>query len=169
MRFCKSFVVASMLAASGILAGCVPPDKKPPVAETSKNIYGDLPNIMFIPEEGEWFSGLKLSGNSVIIFFAPDCDHCQRQAADMQQHMAAFKKYKLYFVSMADFAEMHRFAVEYKLDKEPNVGFYRAEGNSVTEALGNVSTPTICIYDADKKLKKRFDGETPMEGILPVL
>ena len=64
---------------------------------------------------------------------------------------------------------MHKFASAYGLADKKNVVFVRAEGKSVIDALGDVSTPTICIYNQQKQLVKRFDGETKIGVILELL
>ncbi len=129
----------------------------------------DLPNITLIEEDGNQFSSATLSGNTILIFFGADCDHCQREAVQIHKNLKAFESYTLYFISMDPFPVIHKFANAYAISNQPNIRFLRADGRSVFSAMGNMSTPTICIFAGNKRLVKRFDGETKIEEILKLL
>jgi peroxiredoxin len=156
------------------LAACSTNEKKTesakgePVA-TAQPAKNELPNITLFGDDGKAFSATTLPGNAVLIFFITDCDHCQREATDLQKNLAGFEKYNLYFISMEEFGLINKFATDYKLNGHANVHFLRADGLTVFNSLGNLKTPTLCVYDHDKKLTKRFDGETKVADLLKVL
>ena len=129
----------------------------------------ELPAVILIDPNGKQFSTRSLSGNTILIFFGASCEHCQREATQIQKNLKRFEHYTLYFISMDPFPVINQFAQEYGMNNRPNIRFMRADGASVSSSLGYLQTPTILIYAANRKLIKRFDGETKVEEILKFL
>jgi cytochrome oxidase Cu insertion factor (SCO1/SenC/PrrC family) len=168
----KRLIVFGLITAGySILVSCSPKKEKQPEVQTQEapTEVNELPPIVLIEENGARFSVSGLSGNLVLIFFGADCDHCQREATEIYKNIGGFEHYTLYFVSLDPFPMITRFAKDYKLNTQSNIHFVRAEGSTVFKALGSFPTPTILIYSANKKLVKRFDGETKVEEILKLL
>lgn len=126
----------------------------------------DLPALDLSLRDGSSVSAKTLSGKVALIFFFPDCDHCQREAAQIQKNIAGFKDYTLYFISSAPFPEIDHFATTYQLSNYKNVVFARAESQQVVEVLGPIETPTILLYDKNGILIETFTGEVAVEVIL---
>jgi peroxiredoxin len=154
-------------------AATVSPDEKKAgdsaVQKTTEKVPDGLPPVTLIEESGRQFSATTLPENSILIFFSSDCDHCQREATEIEKNLAGFKNYHLFFISMNPFPVMKKFSETYKINNHHNIKFFRADGKTVFDALGSIQTPTICVYDRDKKLVKKFDGETKVDDILKVL
>jgi cytochrome oxidase Cu insertion factor (SCO1/SenC/PrrC family) len=129
----------------------------------------DIPPVTLIREDGAKFSAQELSGNSILIFFGADCDHCQREAAAIRDHLDEFRNYKLYFIGVNPFPVIHDFAKTYGIEGKTNIIFVRADVATVSKVMGYIETPTILIYDEGRRLIKRFDGETEIKQILKVL
>jgi cytochrome oxidase Cu insertion factor (SCO1/SenC/PrrC family) len=129
----------------------------------------DLPEVVLIEPSGKQFSARSLPGNTILIFFGASCDHCQREATQIHNNIQRFEHYTLYFISMDPFPVINQFAKDYGIANQPNIRFMRADGASVSNSLGYLQTPTILIYAPNRKLIKRFDGETKMEEIVKVL
>jgi len=129
----------------------------------------ELPLVILIEPTGKQFSTRNLPGNTILIFFGASCEHCQREATQIQKNLKRFERYTLYFISMDPFPVINQFAQEYGMNNRPNIRFMRADGASVSSSLGYLQTPTILIYAANRKLIKRFDGETKVEEILKFL
>lgn len=142
-------------------------EAEPKVAATPE--VNEFPAVILIERNGKQFSTRSLSGNSILIFFGASCDHCQREAAQIQKNLKRFEYYTLYFISMDPFPVIDQFAKDYGIDNQPNIRFMRADGASVSNSLGYLQTPTILIYSSNRKLIKRFDGETKVEEILKVM
>ena len=153
-----------------VFAGCTSKPAKQPEAKTLDQAeVNDLPQVTLIEPNGSQFSARSLPGNTMLIFFGASCDHCQREATQIHNNIQRFERYTLYFISMDPFPIIDKFAQDYGLNNQPNIRFMRADGASVSKSLGYLQTPTILIYAADRKLVKRFDGETVVEEILKVL
>src|SRR5438046_10742212 len=73
--------------------------KKQNISDTDRTPF-DLPNISLTTLTGQRFQGGDLIGKNVIlILFQPDCDHCQREAREIKEHIQSFRRYQLYFVT----------------------------------------------------------------------
>lgn len=129
------------------------------------NVNG-LPPLEIQLKDGSKVSVKNLPGKIALILFFPDCDHCQREAAQIQKNLAGFKDYTLYFISSAPFEEINHFAHTFQLANYKNVVFARAESRDVIQTFGPIETPTIFLYDKNGELIESFSGEVAIEVIL---
>jgi thiol-disulfide isomerase/thioredoxin len=137
-----------------------------PAPTPATNGYPKM-NVVF--PDGSMRSARDLPAKSIFVFYFPDCDHCQREAADFSKHLAAFKNYHIWFIAVVPFPEIKQFAIDYKLIGYDNVHFVRTEPKDITDNYGGISTPSVYIYSKDKKLVKAFNGETKVEEIIKFL
>lgn len=107
-----------------------------------------------------------LNGKNALIFFQPDCDHCQREAQEFERNLEAFSGTTLYFITSGPMKEIKAFADTYKLNDRPNVFFAFTPALNVLNSYGPISAPSVYIYSEDHKLVKGFNGETPIERII---
>lgn len=122
-------------------------------------VTSDLPAMQVTGLDGRTFPVKSLKGKTVIVMFQPDCDHCQREATQIQENIAAFKPYQLYFITTAASAEIKKFAAEYKLNTYRNVHFGTTTLGDILSTYGPIETPSLYIYNADGRLVKKFNGE----------
>jgi peroxiredoxin len=125
-----------------------------------------LPPLEIQLNDGSKVSVKNLPGKIALILFFPDCDHCQREAAQIQKNITGFKDYTLYFISSAPFEDINHFATTYQLQNYKNVVFARSEAKNVIEAFGPIETPTIYLYNKDGGLIETFSGEIAIEVVL---
>ena len=158
----KSFILLGVF----LITGCSQPKKEESNKESGTN---ELPPLMMTLMTGEKVMASSLPGNTILVFFSPDCDHCQREAQDIQSKIDAFKKYNLYFIAPGLPADIQLFAETYHLTGYENVIFTKADIQDVIRIFGPMSTPSFFIYSIKKRLVKKFDGETKVEEILKFL
>jgi peroxiredoxin len=142
---------------------------KPSQQALVKPTTNDFPYMAGTAMSGDEVNFRELSGNTIIVIFFADCDHCQREAAAIRDRMDAFKKYNLYFISSNEMKDIHRFAKDYQLVDFENVTFVKVDGGKVVQTFGAIPTPSVYIYSAEKKLVKHFNGETNIEEIIKFL
>jgi len=163
------FMIRTIVSAFVILSllnGCSP---KPKEVAGGKPEVNDLPFMSATLLDGQTVDLRQLPGNTIIILFFPDCDHCQREATAIQEKLTSFKKYELYFLSSNGDKEILRFSKDYKLNDLPNVKFGRVDGGKVYQTFGAIPTPSVYIYSSERKLIKQFNGETNVEEIIKFL
>jgi peroxiredoxin len=134
--------------------------------EPAKN---DLPDMPLVRSDGTRLTARSLSGQVILVFFLPDCDHCQREARQISNNLNYFKNYSLYFVSTAPLPEQEKFGREYNLAGQPNVSFAQASPEELYKHFGLFPTPTVYIYREGGRLVKIFRDETPVEQIIAAL
>jgi len=140
-----------------------------PIPPTAGIVYNDRPDLALTGTDGSQLNAKALSGKSVLIFFQPDCDHCQREAEQIQQNLGAFKDYQLYFISDAALPQIAAFAQTYKLAGNPAIHFSQTSISDIMRTIGSVQLPSVYVYSNEGKLVKTFIGETPIGWILSVL
>lgn len=133
--------------------------------QTPPQEINELPHLIFTTLTGQPASTRNLSTPLVLILFFADCDHCQREAQDIQKNLDLFKDKTIQFISASELTEIQQFAADYGLSNQPNVHFGRTEVTEVHKNFGSVPTPAIYLYSADKRLIKSFKGETPVAEI----
>ena len=129
-------------------------------------VPNDLPNMSIVFFDGSQTHAKKLEGKTILIVYFPDCDHCQREAAQIRKHIASFKDHTLYFLTTAPKPEAAKFAEDYKLSNIGNVKFGLITINDVLSNFGSIATPSIYIYGNNHELVQKFNGETQIEVIL---
>jgi peroxiredoxin len=141
----------------------------PAPAAQAAPVKNDLPDMPMLRSDGTQFTARSLSGKVMLVFFLPDCDHCQREARQISNNLSYFKNYSLYFVSTAPLPEQERFGQEYNLAGQPNVSFAQASPEDLYKHFGLFPTPTVYLYQEGGRLVKIFRDETPVEQIIAAL
>jgi peroxiredoxin len=138
------------------------------VASEQASVVNDLPALTVLQTNGESVSIHDLEGNVVLIFFNPDCDHCQREAKQISEQKSIFKSHSVYFISIDSITRIERFAIDFKLT-DPNFHFAQADGFAVYNSVGPMpSVPAFFIYDHGRFVKK-LAGEVKLEEVMKYL
>jgi thiol-disulfide isomerase/thioredoxin len=156
-----------------ILGGSLLTDCSKPTATTTETptaqVVNEFPNMILSRADGTQQRAKDLKGNSILIIYFTECDHCQREATEIANKLKAFEKYDLWFLSTDPFPNIERFANDYKLVNQPNVHFARIEFEDVATYFGSIPTPSVYIYSESRKLVKAIKGETPVDNIIQYL
>ena len=126
----------------------------------------EQPSIPLVLLDNTQVNVKDLKGKNALVFFQPDCDHCQREAQEFERNLEAFTGTTLYFITSGPMEEIKAFADTYKLSGHSNVHFAFTEALNVLNSYGPISAPSVYIYSDDHKLVKGFNGETPIERII---
>lgn len=144
-------------------------DEQPNEDAKKEEVKDERPVMQINLTDGRQIDPRSLTEKSILIFFQPDCDHCQHEARDIQARLNSFTGYELYFVSSHPMEIINQFAKDYKLNNVPNVYFGSAPVESVLNNYGAISAPSIYIYNEQGKLTKSFNGQTDVEQIIQSL
>ena len=127
-----------------------------------------VPNFVLKNSKGEPFSSqsLQQSTPSVFIAFHPECEHCQYEAKSINEKQKDLQGIQFVLFTSASDSATHSFSKTYGLDTLKNVHVV-VDSTSEMRRLFDVKTiPTVFIYNAQKQLVKRFNGETKIEAII---
>lgn len=163
----KAFVQFNLAVVFCTVLGCTAPSaEKKDDNDAMHIVENDLPFMHIRLLDQSEIDVRLLEGKIVLIFFQPDCDHCQREAIEIERNLGAFKNASLYFITSEAKEKAIRFAHDYKLNGVNAVYFGIATTESVLKNFGPIATPSIYIYSEDRKLVKAFNGEVEISAVL---
>ena len=130
-----------------------------------------IPAFSILQTDSTWFNKEALPGNRpvVIIYFRPDCGHCQLTAQEFEQKIAQFKDVFFVWVSYDSVAHIKSFAEEYKLLNAKNIRVGRDTKYYVPSFFKIKFTPFIAVYNKKGKLMHTYDGGTDPDTIVRLL
>lgn len=113
-------------------------------------------------------ANLKKNMATMIVYFAPDCSHCQHMMYELKPYMMELKHVQVIMITFVQqIKAIQVFARDFNLKKYPNftVG---TEGYTYTvQKFYQVrTTPYVAIYDKTGKPVKYFDKSPKTEDIL---
>jgi thioredoxin-related protein len=101
----------------------------------------------------------------LILYFRPDCPHCQAETKSFVENIETIKKFQIYFVTNASFQETKGYQQQYQLAKYPNIIVGKDYERSFFRAFKPSSIPYLVIYDGQKRLVKVYYGEISINTI----
>jgi thioredoxin-related protein len=139
----------------------VPPYKKDPT----------IPAFSILQTDSTWFNKEALPSNKpiIIIYFSPDCGHCQLTAKEYVEKMDSFKDAFFVWVSFLSLDEIKSFAEEYKLNRFKNVRVGRDPKYFVPSFYQVKFTPFIAVYSKKGQLMETYDGGTDPDTLIRLL
>ncbi|MDX9880766.1 MAG: redoxin domain-containing protein [Prolixibacteraceae bacterium] len=105
----------------------------------------------------------------MIIYFHPECEHCQYEAKEIGLHANEFANVNMLMITPDDSLQrIENFAEENHLWELSNLELLMDAGDSFRKYFGTAKIPTVFIYKNNKLLKK-YSGETKIEAILEII
>jgi len=110
---------------------------------------------------------LKKNKPVMLIYFSPDCGHCQKLVYDMKPVMNQFKDIQVVMITFTDIKMVKNFSEEYNLAAYPNFTL-GTEGYTynVQKYYRLKTTPYIAIYDHKGQLVKAFEKVPPIPELV---
>ena len=101
----------------------------------------------------------------LIIFFSPECDHCQHETEALIKNISKFNGIQIVMATTMPFGDMKAFAKKYQLAKHGiTVGKDIAYIMPSYYEMKNL--PYLAFYDKNKKLISTFEGALGIPSIL---
>lgn len=107
----------------------------------------------------------NFKGRLIIMFFMPDCEHCQYMAQEMKKNARDIADCKIVMVTVADSESIVAFDKQYRLNELPNVLILRDKYARFPALFGTGVVPSFFIYSAGK-LTRKITGETRIQNLL---
>ncbi len=128
-----------------------------------------LPPFDMILTNGKTFTTSNLSATkpTVLIYFAPDCDHCQTLMKAFFKKAAAFKKAQVLMVTFKPVKELTAFEKSFGTSKYSNV-YVGAETKPLyLQAFYKLAnTPFTALYDKNKTLIASYKKDTTVTDLI---
>jgi thiol-disulfide isomerase/thioredoxin len=136
----------------------------------SINTYAQtIPPFRMQLTNGKNFTAQNVSKTKpvIIIYFAPDCDHCRTLIKAVLKKNSDFKRAQIIMVSFEPLSMVISFEKEFDLKKYPNILCGTELPTFYFKNLFNlVHTPFTALYDKRGKLVVYYKEETPVEDLV---
>ncbi|MEI6277183.1 MAG: redoxin domain-containing protein [Prolixibacteraceae bacterium] len=114
--------------------------------------------------------GFNPNQPTVIIYFHPECEHCQYEATEIGRQPERFAKANMILITSDDsIKRIEAFADQYKLSQVDNLVILFDRKGQFKKQFGTSVVPSVYIYGANKRLLKQFVGEVKMEAVLKII
>ena len=128
-----------------------------------------LPPFRILQENNQLFRAeqLPMGKPIVLIYFLPDCEHCQLLTKNMLKHIKEFDNASVAMVTYYPPVEVGKFARKYGLDKHSNF-YLGTEGNSLfLKKYYNLSKlPFMALYTKNGDLVRTYYTEAGFTDLL---
>lgn len=128
-----------------------------------------MPAFKMMLTNGKFYSAADLPKGKpvVLIYFAPDCDHCQVLLSEVFKKMEAFKKAQLVLVTFKPLSDLPLFERSYHTATYPNVKVGTEGSTYFLRSFYKLqNTPFTALYDKDAKLVYSYRKETPVDDLI---
>jgi len=106
---------------------------------------------------------------TVIIYFHPECEHCQYEAREIGIHASEFANTNLIMVTPdRSIKQIKDFATQNHLWEIDNFNLLLDKTDAFKHYFGTATIPSVFIYK-NKRLVKKYIGETKIEAILKAI
>jgi hypothetical protein len=105
----------------------------------------------------------------VLMYFSPDCSHCQNETRDIISNMNSLKEVLFYFVTNDPSEKLCDFDKMFKLYKYPNIILGRDYKYFFPGHFKNVAPPYSVVYDEDKIARAVFEGDSSVNQIISLI
>ena len=108
----------------------------------------------------------------MIVYFSPDCPHCQHLMAEMKENMAPFKNIQVVMITFTRtqypyMNMMRNFVRDYSLTKYKNITMGTEYPNYMVQKYYHVATtPFIAVYDRKGKMVQSFDKPPKVDALI---
>ena len=160
----KKLIVLLLFTASNLLCFA----QKDETAATLNNIQNAPAFKIYKAPDSTAFTNDQLKKNKpfVLMFFNPDCDHCQKETKELLAYKEELKGLQIVMVSPAAFGLIKSFYEEYNIASMPNIIMAQDQNYTLGSKYQLRTYPSIFVYDNSGKLAKAFVGNVGVPAIL---
>ena len=136
---------------------------------SSKVISQPMPPFKMILSDNKVFNAVDLPKGKpvVLIYFDPDCDHCQKLMKGFFKKINSFKKAEIVMVTFKSIMELAAFEKKYNTHNYTNIKV-GTEGNSfyLRNYYQLIKMPFTALYDKNKNLSYSCSQETGVDDLI---
>ena len=128
-----------------------------------------IPPFKMTLSNNKIFNVADLSKNKplVLIYFDPDCDHCQKLMTELFKKINSFKKAEMVLITFKPVTEVAAFEKKYTTSKYANM---RVGTEGTLFYLRNyyklVKMPFTALYDSKGNYSYSYRDETPVDDLI---
>lgn len=129
--------------------------------------YPGIPPFTLMALDSTTFTRDALTKNKpvLLMYFSPDCDHCQHQTKDMLADMEQLKQVQILMCSYQPLPQMQAFYKDYALSKYPNILMGRDISYFFPPFFQMKNLPFMALYNKKFVLIKIYEGNHRIEKL----
>jgi thioredoxin-related protein len=141
-------------------------------AQAQTKVNENIPPFKILKADSTWFTtaNLKKDKPVMIIYFSPDCTHCQHLVYEMKPKMKEFGDTQIVMVTFTEptmLKMLKTFNRDFDLAKYPNLTVGTEGHTYVVQQYYQVkTTPYIAIYNRKGKLVQAFEKSPTMDELI---
>lgn len=141
---------------------------KKAINESGKLAY--IPRFKFprIGESGQFSRTDLRGGKTVVVYFSPDCEHCQALGADIGMNLSILRDIDFVFVTRLDEADAIRYAKKCNIWREKNFYFGLDVDAAFYGYFGEMFIPSAYVFNEQGKLLQILHQNALVLDILDV-
>lgn len=126
-----------------------------------------IPSFKIQMPDSSWFSKSNLQPKrpTLILYFSPDCGHCQLETEELISKMKNFNNLQIIMITSRPFADMANFADHYKIKRFPKIKIGTDPARLVTTFYDVKFTPFSAFYNKKGMLVKVYEKGIDMEEL----
>ena len=109
---------------------------------------------------------LKKNQPLIIMYFSPECHHCQHQVEDLLKRMDDLKKIQIIFATHQPMEELIGFQNKYRLNEYPNIQAGRDTKYFIQPFYRIKNLPYLALYDKKGNLITTFEGNVKVDKLV---
>lgn len=129
---------------------------------------GKIPPFRITQSNGKPFKAedLPMAKPIIIIYFSPDCDHCENLTKELLKQAANFNKASIAMITFLPVQSVLKFVNKYKLNKYPNIYVGTEETSFFVKNYYRVTEmPFVALYTKSGDLVKSYSREVPLKDL----
>lgn len=133
---------------------------------------GQLPSFAMTLSNGQYFKAADLpKGKPVLlIYFAPDCDHCHTLMNKIFRQVGEFKAAEVVMVTFKPVSDVAAFEQAYQTYLHPNIKVGTEGSTNFLRLFYKLqNTPFTALYNREGKLVSTYRKEPPVNELLKQL
>jgi thiol-disulfide isomerase/thioredoxin len=124
-----------------------------------------LPDSLTHINTGEIKSGRPIA----LLYFSPDCEHCQQETKSIIEHMDSLRDVNFYFITNDSIQRIKVFSAVYQLQKYPNITLGWDNQFLFLRHFKGAVPPYMVLYDRNLQQLGIFSGQTEANKIIGII
>jgi hypothetical protein len=126
----------------------------------------DISSAPIIPCKSITNADVQNDANLFLMLFNPTCGHCEDMTKLIEDNISLFKKSKIVLAAAPHMGEyLVIFQKGLKTDQYPQIAVGLDSSHLIDRTFMYMALPQINIYNKDRILIKRFNGEVPLDSL----
>lgn len=166
----KMLKVAIGLVAFFILSYLIYQKMQPKSQPTEQTVLEKLPHFKFpqIGAQGTVSHRDLRKGKTVVVYFSPNCEHCQQLGADIGMQLDQLTEIDFVFITRMDEADAIDFAQKCNIWEKPNIHFGLDVDAAFYNYFGDMFIPSSYIFDEKGRFLQSVHQKAMVKDILDV-